>query len=144
MRCRLILGTAVLAAAAVAAGCAGARPILPRRPPPPGAFQVRFTSRIRGPLELTIDGARVPVEQRGRRARTLTVSGLSEGTHRYFFYCPAEVIGPDKGEFEVGPGAGVFQVHFSQKLRVAYRDAPAPGGAAPADAAPGGVSAVLE
>jgi hypothetical protein len=133
--------TAMTALMALAA--CGARPILPRRPPPQGTFQARFTKGVRGPLELTIDGARVPVEQKGRSGRTLTVSGLSEGTHRYFFYCPAEVIGPDKGEFEIGPGAGVFQVHFSQKLRVAFRDAPPARGQAPA-AAPGGVSAALE
>jgi hypothetical protein len=101
---------------------------------------VRFTSRVRGPLELTINGSRVPVEQRAKRARTLTVSGLAPGTHRYFFYCPDEAIGPDLGEFEMGPDAGVFQVHFSQRLRVAYHEpaAPAPGGA------PGGPAAVLE
>jgi hypothetical protein len=138
-----MLNAAALIALAALAACTGARPILPRRPPPQGTFQARFTRGIRGPLELTIDGARIPVEQRGRSGRTLTVSGLSEGTHRYFFYCPAEVMGPDKGEFEIGPGAGVFQVHFSQKLRVAYAEAPGARGLAPAPAH-GGVTAVLE
>jgi hypothetical protein len=131
---------ALAVSAALAAGCRAARPILPRRPLPPGTFQARFTSRIRGPLELTIDGSRVPVEQKRKRARTLTVSGLAPGAHRYFFFCPAEAIGPDAGEFEIGPGPGVFQVHFSQRLRAAYAEPPQ----APPRPQAGGVAAVLE
>jgi hypothetical protein len=136
---------ALAAAAAIAplAGCRGAKPILPRRPLPSGTFQVQFTSRLRGPLELTINGSRVPVEQRKKRARTLTVSGLPVGTHRYFFFCPAEVVGPDLGEIEMGPDGGVFQVHFSQRLRVAYPE-PAQEAAPGAWGAGGGIAAVLE
>jgi len=91
-------------------------------------------------MELTIDGARVPIEQKSKKARTLTVSGLSQGTHKYFLFCPREVYGPDLGEMEVGPGAGVFQVHFSQRLKVAYADFPKP----PKTEGAGPIRAVLE
>jgi len=123
-------------------GCKGAKPILPKRPLPSGTFQVRFTSKIRGPLELTINGSRVPVEQKKKKARTLTVSGLPVGTHRYFFFCPTEVIGPDLGEIEMGPDNGVFQVHFSQRLRMSHKDSIHV--ATPKATDTGGIVAVLE
>jgi len=138
------MATAALTAAIALAtvGCKGTKPILPKRPLPSGTFQVQFTKKIRGPLELTINGERVPVAQKKKKARTLTVTGLPVGAHRYFLYCPADVMGPDLGDIEMGPDAGVFQVHFSQRMRVAYRDPSHE--AAQKAAGTGGIAAVLE
>jgi len=143
-RCFRTMATAALAAAIAlaAVGCKGTKPILPKRPLPSGTFQLRFTKKIRGPLELTINGERVPVAQKKKKARTLTVTGLPVGTHRYFIYCPADVMGPDLGDVEMGPNAGVFQVHFSQRMRVAYREPSQE--TTPKTAGTGGIAAVLE
>jgi hypothetical protein len=138
------MATTALAAAIalVAVGCKGAKPILPKRPLPSGTFQVQFTKKIRGPLELTINGERVPVAQKKKKGKILTVTGLPVGSHRYFFYCPADVMGPDLGDIEMGPDSGVFQVHFSQKMRMAYRN---PSQETTQNAAgAGGIAAVLE
>ena len=113
------LGTTMLVALL---GCKGARPIVPPKSLPSGTVQMHFTRKITGPIDLTINGVRVPVEQKKKKARHLTVSGLSEGMHIYYIASYQEVIGPDYGEFEVGPDGGVFQVHFVRKLKAALRN----------------------
>ena len=132
------------AALAVAVGCTttALRPFLPRKPLPPGTLQMQFTRKITGPVDLTIDGTRIPITQKNKKAQVLTVSGLSQGKHSYFIASHADVIGPDFGEFEVGPTEGVFQVHFAQKLKAVLFDT----GEATAPSAEGlpGVTAVLE
>jgi len=117
-----IFGMAAAAALVLTAGCKKARPILPKSPLPPGTFQIQFTSKVSGPLELALNGVRIPVEQKKKKAKRLTISGLSQGVHRYFIASLVDVIGPDVGEVEIGPDAGVFQVHFSQRLKIVAYD----------------------
>jgi len=137
----MIVITAAVALA-LAVDCKKARPILPKSPLPPGTFQIQFTSKVSGPVELALNGVRIPVEQKKKKAKRLTISGLSLGTHRYFIASQVDVIGPDVGEVEIGPDSGVFQVHFAQRLKVAaYTAAQA---AAPRPESVSGVTAVLE
>jgi len=141
MRVINFFGTIAAVILVTAVGCNRAKPILPKRPLPPGTFQMQFTNKVAGPVELLINGTRIPVEQKRKRGKRLTISGLSQGTHRYFIASHIEVIGPDMGEIEIGPDTGVFQVHFSQRLRSttygAHRDSPTP-------ASVPGLRAVLE
>lgn len=122
-------------------GCTGVRPILPRNTLPPGTLQIHFVKKISGPLDITIDGIRIPVKQKKKKAQLLTISGLSQGKHYYFFASHFDVIGPDYGEFEIGPDEGVFQIHFSNRLKAALIGA---GSSAPVPEGIPGVVAVLE
>jgi len=138
-----IFGTAVAGILTAMLGCtATLTPFLPKKPLPPGTLQMQFTRKIAGPVDLTIDGVRVPVTQKNKKAQVLLVRGLSEGKHTYFIASHLDIIGPDFGEFEIGPDKGVFQVHFAQKLKAALYEtgeiiAPKPEGIP-------GVTAVLE
>lgn len=137
-----IFGLMAAAALAVLVGCTSTvMPFLPQKPLPPGTLQMQFTRKVTGPIDLTIDGVRIPITQKKKKARVLTVSGLSQGKHNYFIASHADVIGPDFGEFEIGPTEGVFQVHFAQKLKAVLFE-----GESIAPAAEGipGVTAVLE
>jgi len=130
------------AALALMVGCKRATPILPKSPLPPGTFQMHFTSKVRGPVELVINGVRIPVEQKKKKAKLLTIGGLSQGKHSYFISSLVDVIGPDMGEVEIGPDIGVFQVHFAQRLKtVLYGDAQA---SAHTPEKISGITAVLE
>jgi len=138
-----IIGVAATGILTVMLGCtATLMPFIPQKPLPPGTLQMQFTRKIVGPVDLTIDGVRVPVTQKRKRAQVLLVSGLSQGKHTYFIASHLDIIGPDFGEFEIGPDKGVFQVHFAQKLRAVLYEtgetlAPKPEGIP-------GVTAVLE
>jgi hypothetical protein len=99
-------------------GCqTSVRPILPPRKLQADTFQMYFARKVLGPIDLTINGIRVPVEQKKKRARFLTIKGLSQGKHIYFITSHSDVIGPDYGEFEIGTEEGVFQIHFARRLR---------------------------
>jgi hypothetical protein len=142
MRGSKIFGTLLLAALAAIIGCTQVRPILPRKPLPPGTFQIYFIRKIIGPVDLTINGVRIPVEQKKKKVRWLTVSGLPEGKHNYFIASHMEALGPDYGDFEIGPGEGVFQTHFARKLKAIFYNTG--GSASPAAEGIPGVTAVLD
>ena len=136
-----LLGLLALAALSLPA-CRSAKPILPKKPVPTGTLQMHFVNKVRGQVDLTIDGVRVPVRRKTKKAQVLTIAGLSEGTHRYHISGWVEVFGPDLGEVEIGSEGGVFQVHFAQRLRTTIykgREEAAP----PAEGI-AGVTAVLE
>jgi hypothetical protein len=134
-------GIAVVVVLASMLGCKGVRPILPRKPLPPDTIQMHFIRKISGPLDITIDGVRIPVEQKKKKAQLLTIRGLSQGKHYYFISSPHDLIGPDLGDFEIGPDEGIFQIHFANRLKVALVEAGAP---APEAEGIAGVTAVLE
>jgi hypothetical protein len=120
MRGAKIFGMLAAAVLATMIGCKGVKPILPRKKLPPGTFQMHFIRKIAGPVDLTINGVRIPIEQKKKKVQWLTVSGLSQGKHNYFITSHMEAIGPDYGDFEIGPDEGVFQVHFARKLKAAF------------------------
>jgi len=137
-----IFGLAAAMAVVAMLGCKELKPVTPKRPLAAGTLQMHFTRKVLGPLDITIDGIRVPIEQKKKKGRTLTISGLSEGKHTYFLVAYREIIGPDLGEFEIGPDGGVFQVHFAKRLKLAFANPTL----ASVPTAPGipGVTAVLE
>jgi len=131
----------VAAVAVMTLGCAVKAPSLPSRNVPPGTLLFQFTRKVKGPVELTLDGVRVPVTQKVKSGQHLVVKGLGLGRHKYFISGPKDAFGPDQGEFELGLGAGAFIVAFSTNF-----DAALYGKAEPAPVAEGlpGVQATLE
>ncbi|WP_005037267.1 hypothetical protein [Holophaga foetida] len=109
----LVAGLAILA---FGAGCAKkTNPILPRKPVPAGTVEIQFTKTVQGPLDLTLDGTRIPVQQNSKKGGLrLIVSGLTPGKHRFVLISPLEAFGPDQGEWELQEGKGLFQVFFAQ------------------------------
>jgi hypothetical protein len=98
-------------------GCRG-----PKRAPagtqtaPSGSLVFAFSRKVRGPVDLTLDGVRIPVEalKKGKRATRLVVTGLAAGKHRFFLSSPRDAFGPDQGEFELPAGKGLTLPTYSQ------------------------------
>lgn len=108
---------------------------------PGGTLTLAFTRKVRGPVELSLDGIRIPVKQTVKGGKTLLVTGIPEGRHRYFVQSNRDAFGPDQGELDMGSTQGVYYVVFAQRFdAVLYgRTDPAP----PAEGIPG-VSAFLK
>jgi len=108
---------------------------------PGGTLTLAFTRKVLGPLELSLDGVRIPVKQSPKGGKTLLVTGISEGRHRYFVESNRDAFGPDQGELEMSASQGVYYVVFAQRFEaVLYgKTAPTP----PAEGLPG-VSAILK
>lgn len=108
---------------------------------PGGTLTLAFTRKVLGPLEFSLDGVRIPVKQSSKGGKTLLVTGISEGRHRYFLESNRDAFGPDQGELEMGALQGVYYVVFAQRFEaVLYgKNAPVP----PAEGLPG-VSAILK
>ncbi|MGA2079977.1 MAG: hypothetical protein ABSH53_05115 [Holophaga sp.] len=137
---KLAVPTAVVILAGLA--CATPRPIVPERPVPPGSVLFMFTRRVAGPVDLAIDGTRVPVAKATRKkCGRLTVSGLAPGPHRFVLLSPVEAFGPDQIAIDLGPARGEFRVLFAQDLKAVLYGSPEP---APAAAGIPGVQARLE
>ncbi|MDE3246236.1 MAG: hypothetical protein KGN80_09125 [Acidobacteriota bacterium] len=108
---------------------------------PGGTLTLAFTRKVQGPLELTLDGVRIPVKQGPKGGKTLLVAGIAEGRHRYFIESNRDAFGPDQGDLEMSATQGVYYVIFAQRFEsVLYgKNAPTP----PAEGLPG-VSAILK
>lgn len=134
---------AVLACIAILSGigCRKLKPFAPPRPLPPGTLMFHFTSKVQGPVDLAIDGTRIPVETAKKKAANLVISGLPIGKHRYFISSPKDAFGPDQGEVDMPADKGMFIVSFAQHFdAVLYgQSEPTP----PAEGMPG-VKAHLE
>jgi hypothetical protein len=102
----LVLGLAL-------AGCSRRTAAAPTRSVPAGTVVFQFTRKVKGPVELTLDGVRIPVVQQARKARQLVVRGLAPGRHRFFLSGSKDAFGPDQGEFELTAERGVALVTFS-------------------------------
>lgn len=111
-----LLMVAALALMAVGAGCANkTKPVQPKRPVPAGTVEIQFTKLVQGPIDLTLDGTRVPVALISKKGgKRLVVSGLTPGKHRFVLISPLDAFGPDQGEWEIPEGKGVFKVYFAQ------------------------------
>jgi hypothetical protein len=105
----------VLLAAASFTACRKV-PLTPSAPIPAGTVVFRFTRAIRGPVELTVDGARIPVQQPSKEARSLQISGLATGKHRFFLTSQAETFSPDSGELDLPADRGLYLVALTQKF----------------------------
>ncbi len=91
-------------------------PLTPSKPIPAGSVLFRFTRAIRGPLEVTLDGARLPVKPLPKAARSLLVQGLAPGKHRFFLTSQREAFNPDLSELELTSGQGVYLVTLVQPM----------------------------
>ena len=132
------------ATCAVLAGmaCGKPQPIVPSKPVPAGTALFQFTQKVRGPIELTIDGTRVPVEQaRGnKKCARLDVSGLAQGKHHFVFLSTVEAFSPDQFDLDLGGAQGAFKVLFTQDFQAVLYGTPEP---APVAAGLPGVQARL-
>jgi len=124
-------------------GCAKPKPIVPERPVPAGTVLFLFTRKVEGPVDLTVDGTRVPVLKATskKKCKRLEVSGLAPGRHRFVLLSPLEAFGPDQMDVELGTARGEFRVLFAQDLNSVLYGKPEP--APPATGIPG-VQARLE
>ena len=138
---RLVLPAICVTLAGVA--CGKPQPIVPGKPVPPGTVLFQFTSKVRGPIELTIDGTRVQVEEakNNKKCARLEVSGLAQGKHHFVLLSTLEAFGPDQFDLELGAAKGEFKVLFAQEFQAVLYGTPEP---APAAAGIPGVRARLQ
>lgn len=139
MRFSPVLPAMVLLGAASYMGCSKV-PLTPSSPIPAGSIVFRFTKAVKGPVELSLDGTRIPVQQLPKGARMLQVKGLAPGKHHYFLTSQHETFSPDAGELEMPADKGIYQITLTQSLiAVLYGK---PDQLPPAEGLPG-VSAIL-
>ncbi len=115
-------------------------PLTPSKPIPAGSVVFRFTRTVKGPVELSLDGARIPVQQLPKGATVLEVKGLAKGKHRFFLTSQREAFSPDSGELNMGADGGIYLVTLTQKLDSVLYGTPDP--LPPAEGLPG-VTATL-
>jgi hypothetical protein len=116
-------------------------PLTPEKPLPAGTLMLRFTRPVKGPIELSLDGTRVPVAQGKKGGTLLVVQGLAPGKHHYFLASPLDAFGPDSDEVWLPEDRGEYRVLLSQHFQsVLYGKASA---TPPAEGLPG-VSAALQ
>ncbi len=132
---------AMVAGWAILTACSTKAPTLPTRKVPPGTVVFQFTQKVVGPMELALDGVRIPVQQKAKGGKHLVIRGLAPGRHRFFLSSAREAFGPDQLELELGPEAGLFRVLFSTRFDAVLYGTPEP---APAAEGMPGVQAVLE
>ncbi|HJU84206.1 MAG TPA: hypothetical protein VJ600_08340 [Holophagaceae bacterium] len=111
-------------------------PLTPAQPLPAGTLVLRFTRPVKGPLELAVDGARIPVTQGRKGGLRLVVSGLAPGKHHYFLSSSLDAFGPDADEFWLPDDRGEYRVVLSQRFNAVLY------GKAPATSAPEGLPGV--
>jgi hypothetical protein len=115
----------VLLGAATFMGCKKV-PLTPSRPIPAGSVVFRFTRPVGGPVELSLDGARIPVQQSAKAAKSLQVTGLAPGKHRFFLTSQHEIFSPDTGELDMPADKGLYEVTLTQKLDAVLYGKPDP------------------
>jgi len=129
----------VLLGAVTFLGCSKV-PLTPSRPIPAGTVVFRFTRKVMGPVEISVDGARLAVQQLPKGATSLQVKGLTPGKHRFFLTSQRETFSPDQGELDCAADKGIYQITLTQKLDSVLYGKPDP---LPAAEGLPGVSAVL-
>jgi len=126
----------------VGLACRKPQAIMPSKPVPPGTVLLMFTRKVEGPVELTVDGTRIPVEKVSRKkCSRLEVTGLAQGKHQFILLSPLEAFGPDQVDVDLGPQNGEYRVLFSQQFRSVLYGKPEP---APAASGIPGVKARLQ
>ncbi len=133
-------------------GCKKGSTTLPTKNVPAGQVQIEFVNSpgrvgrmwrraVAGPLDLTINGQRIHVEQSPKGGSILRIRGLAPGKYRYFLSSARDSFSPDQGELEVVEGKGTYILLFNQALESTLY-----GTSTPLPKAEGmpGVTAVLE
>ena len=134
-----ILSAMVLLGAASFLGCRKV-PLTPSSPIPAGSVVFRFTKAVRGPVEFSLDGTRIPVQQLPKGALMLQVKGLAPGKHRFFLTSQRETFSPDTGVLDLPADKGIYQVTLTQGLDAVLYGKPDP---LPAAEGLPGVTAIL-
>lgn len=110
-----------LACAGIVALAPGCRqpdgPPKPAKPIPAGAVRIHFTKKVTGPLEVTLDGMRIPVAPSKKKFQNVLISGLKPGRHTYFLSSPQDAFGPDQGTWDVFPDRGTYAVLLVQNYK---------------------------
>lgn len=141
MRLHPVIPALVLLGAASFLGCRKV-PLTPSAPIPAGSVVFRFTKPVRGPVELNLDGARIPVQQLPKGATRLQVKGLTPGKHRFFLTSQREIFSPDLGELDMPADKGLYLVTLTQRLDAVLYGKPDPLPAA--EGLPGVTAALLK
>lgn len=139
MKLHPVVPALVLLGAAPFLGCRKV-PLTPSAPIPSGTAVFRFTRDVLGPVELSLDGTRIPVQQLPKGAKSLVIKGLTPGKHRFFITSQRETFSPDLGELDMGADKGIYQVTLTQRLDSVLYGKPDP---LPAAEGLPGVSAAL-
>jgi len=139
MKFRFAVPVLVLLGAVAFLGCRKV-PLTPKAPVPSGTMILRFTRKVRGPVELSLDGARIPVAQTPKASTSLVIKGLAPGKHRFFLSSAREIFSPDLSDLEMPADKGVYQIVLTQKFEAVLYGQPDP--LPPAEGLPG-VSATL-
>jgi hypothetical protein len=119
-----VLNALVLASLAAVLGCSKV-PLTPAKPVPAGTVVFRFSRKIRGPLDVTIDGTRVPVAQTKKGGKLLRIEGLAAGKHTIFLASPLDAFGPDQEEVVLPDDGGIYEVIFAQRFDAVLYGKPA-------------------
>jgi hypothetical protein len=115
-------------------------PLTPKTPVPSGTAILRFTRKVHGPFELSLDGTRIPVAQYPKGAESLVIRGLATGRHRFFLSSAHEIFSPDVVDLDMPADKGLYQIVLTQKFDAVLYGQPDP--LPPAEGLPG-VSAAL-
>jgi hypothetical protein len=139
MKLHPVLPAMVILVAATFLGCKKV-PLTPSHPVPAGEVVFRFTTTVQGPVELMVDGTRIPVQPLPKGAISLQVKGLAAGKHRFFLTSQRETFSPDLGELDILADKGLYLVTLTQHLDAVLYGKPDP---LPAAEGLPGVTAVL-
>ena len=117
--------------------CGKPQPIVPKKPVPQGTVLLYFSRKVQGPLDLSIDGIRIPVAAAAKKTkfRYLEVGGLAQGRHHVVLLSALEAFGPDQFDVDMVAGRGEFKVLLSQQLKSVLYGKPEP--TPPAEGIPG-------
>ncbi len=91
-------------------------PLKPAKPLPPGMVMLRFSKAVAGPLDLSVDGTRIPVAQTAKGGKVLRVEGLQAGKHKIFISSPRDAFSPDQTEISLPDDGGYYDVIFAQRF----------------------------
>lgn len=107
-------------------GCAKPKALKPRKPVPAGTVEFQFTHKVKGPIDLTVDGIRIPVQASGKKCLHLYVRGLPLGKHHLALLSALEAFGPDQVDVDLKEDKGEFVVLFSQEFNSVLYGKPEP------------------
>lgn len=117
--------TTLAAVAVLALAACKKIPLKPAKPLPAGTVVLHFTRAVKGPLDLSIDGTRIPVAQGPKGGQVLTVEGLQPGRHRFFISSPQDAFSPDQAEIQLPDDGGYYEVVFAQRFEAVLYGKPA-------------------
>lgn len=117
-------------------------PLTPSTPIPAGSVVFRFNRKVQGPVEFTLDGARLMVHQLPKGAHSLLVQGIAPGKHRFFLTSQREAFSPDLGELDMSGTKGVYLITLVQPLDAVLYGKPDP--LPPAEGVPGVTASLIK